>query len=207
MFFVKICGITNYEDALLCTKLGASALGFIFAMSKRRITAEDARLIISRLPENVEKVGVFVNESPTNILKIADYAGLTCLQLHGDESPAMCEMLGNYLPVIKAVKINPEGERLPNLRYTAWKLLLDTHIQGTDGGSGKSFNWEILAGLNLKDIIIAGGLGAQNIDLLLSRFQPFGVDLSSSLEAFPGKKDPDRLQLFFHKLKLSELMN
>lgn len=201
MLFVKICGITNIEDAISCAELGASALGFVFAPSKRRISAEQAKYIVSQLPENIEKVGVFVNESAKNILELAEYAGLTCVQLHGNESPMMCELLGRSLPVIKAVKITPEGQLMHNLDHSAWKILLDTHVQGIDGGSGRTFNWEALIQLNLSNIIIAGGLGPDNIEALLTKFRPFGVDLSSSLEAFPGKKDPIKLQRFFLPFK------
>ncbi|MDZ7331206.1 MAG: phosphoribosylanthranilate isomerase [candidate division KSB1 bacterium] len=206
MLFVKICGITNIDDALLSAELGASAVGFVFAPSKRRISAEQARHIISHLPKDIEKVGVFVNECPTNILNLANYAGLTCVQLHGNESPMMCELLGKYLPVIKAEKITPEGQFMHNLDLSAWKILLDTHVQGIHGGSGRTFNWEALIQLNLSNIIIAGGLGPENIEALLAKVQPFGVDLSSSLEAFPGKKDPMKLQLFFYRLKRNDLL-
>lgn len=198
--FIKICGITNIEDAMLAAKLGASALGFIFAPSKRQITPKDAADIISQLPQDIEKIGVFVNEKKENIIKISEQCGLTCVQLHGNESPQLCLEIGQYFKVIKAVKIDKTGQTKTNQDYPVWKILLDTYMPYVEGGSGQSFNWVILNEFDLDEVIVAGGLNPNNIYELLSQFKPFGIDLSSGIEASPGKKDEKKLKRFFQQL-------
>jgi len=200
--FIKICGITNIEDAQIASKLGASALGFIFAPSKRQITPTRAAEIILQLSQDIEKVGVFVNETKENILKIGNQIGLSCIQLHGNESPQLCQEIGKHFKTIKAIKVDPEGKVKQARSYPVWKILLDTYVPNTEGGSGKTFNWKVLDEFDLAKVIIAGGLNAENIQDLLSKFSPFGVDLSSGVEAFPGKKDHKKLQRFFRQIQL-----
>ena len=200
--FIKICGITNTADALLAYKLGASALGFVFAPSKRQITLKVAAEIISQLPKNIEKVGVFVNETKENILKTGEQIGLSCIQLHGNENPQLCQDIGKQFKTIKAIKVNPSGKMKKPLIYPVWKVLLDTYVPNAEGGSGKTFNWKALDECDLANVIIAGGLNPENIQDLLSQFTPFGVDLSSGVEVFPGKKDHTKLQRFFNQIQL-----
>ncbi|MBC8180683.1 phosphoribosylanthranilate isomerase [candidate division KSB1 bacterium] len=200
--FIKICGITNIEDALFAANLGASALGFIFAPSKRQIAPKVAAEIISQIPKDIENVGVFVNETHDNILKIGDQIGLSCIQLHGNESPQLCFEIGKQFKTIKAIKIDPSGKVKETPDYPVWKILLDTYVPNAEGGSGKTFNWKPLKAFDLANVIIAGGLKPENIKDLLSQFSPFGVDLSSGVEAFPGKKDFGKLQRFFQQIKL-----
>jgi phosphoribosylanthranilate isomerase len=197
---IKICGITNLEDAILAAELGATALGFIFAPSKRQVIPAQAKDIIAQLPNRIEKVGVFVNEQQDKILQIAETVGLSCIQLHGNESQAMCDELGKYFKIIKAVKINPRGKIVSKNDYSAWKILLDTYVPRAEGGSGMKFNWKILSRFNLDDMIVAGGLTPENIGDLLSRFQPFGIDVCSRVEAYPGKKDAGKLYRFFKQI-------
>ena len=123
----------------MAAELGATALGFIFASSKRRVTPVQAKKIIAPLPYRIEKVGVFVNEQKETILQIAEMVGLSCIQLHGDESQAMCDDLGNYFKIIKAVKIDPRGKIISKNDYSAWKILLDTYVPEIEGGSGMRF--------------------------------------------------------------------
>jgi len=198
--FIKICGITNEDDALLAADLGATALGFIFASSKRQVTPARAKNIIATLPQHIEKVGVFVDEQQDKIWQIAEMVGLTIIQLHGNESPAMCDKLGQYFKIIKTVKIDPRGRVVANNDCSCWKILLDTYVPQTEGGSGISFNWDILSQFNPDEIIVAGGLSPDNVQGLLSRFQPFGIDVCSGVEAYPGKKEVKKLNRFFKKI-------
>ncbi len=200
--FVKICGITNLDDALSAVKFGASALGFIFAPSKRRITADKAKKIISHLPPEVLKVGVFVNEKKEEIMRIAEEVNLSYIQLQGSESQELCDELNKSFQVIKAVKIDPEGNLKTESNYKVWKMLLDTYLSKVEGGSGKTFNWNILQNFDPNDIIVAGGITPENIRALLSKYRPFGVDLSSGVELYPGKKDPEKLHRFFKHISL-----
>jgi phosphoribosylanthranilate isomerase len=195
--FIKICGITNIEDALLAADAGANALGFIFAQSKRQISAEIAAGIIPNLPSDIEKIGVFVNAERDVIMDTARIAGITGIQLSGDESPALCDELSRRFKVLKSVKIDPGGDILTKENYPVWKLLLDTYIPNTSGGTGKTFNWNCLDKFDRNQIIVAGGLNPENIGTLLSQFQPFGIDVSSGLEARPGKKAPAKVRRFF----------
>ena len=198
---VKICGITNLEDALLAFEAGADALGCIFAPSKRRVTPECAAEIVKQLPEQVAAVGVFVDETPDNVLRIAEQVGLSWIQLHGQETLEMCAQIGRTYKVIKAVKVDPDGNLRSEVDYPAWKLLLDTYLPGQSGGSGKTFNWGILRQFDPERVIVAGGLNPENVGDLLSHYQPFGIDVGSGVEAFPGKKDPQKLQQFFGQIR------
>lgn len=198
---VKICGITNIEDALLASQLGAGALGFIFAPSKRQITPGKAAEIAAQLPSNVQKVGVFVDDLVEEILHVAEIVGLSCVQLHGSESRAMCDQLGKSLKVIKTVRIDPYGRVISKYDYSVWKILLDTHLPKVRGGSGRAFDWKCLHEFNQEDIIVAGGINPENVGKLLSQFQPFGIDLCSGLEAYPGKKAPAKLKQLFNQIK------
>ncbi|UCE04817.1 MAG: phosphoribosylanthranilate isomerase [bacterium] len=201
MMLVKICGITNIEDALLALKSGAGALGFIFSPSKRQISPQKAADITAQLPNNVPKVGVFVDDHMENILHIAEIVRLTCIQLHGSENHTMCDELGKSFKVIKTVRIDPRGKIISKIDYSTWKILLDTYLPGVEGGSGMRFNWDILNELNLENIIVAGGIRPENIGELISEFKPFGIDLCSGVEAYPGKKDPHKLRCLFKQIK------
>jgi phosphoribosylanthranilate isomerase len=198
--FIKICGITNQEDTKLAVESGATAVGFIFAPSKRQVTPAQVKKITATLPSRIEKIGVFINEQREMILQIAEMAGLSCIQLHGNESQAMCDELGKYFKIIKTVKIDPWGKIKSKNDYCAWKILLDTYVPNLEGGSGTRFNWEILRQFDLDNIIVAGGLNHENIGLLLSRYQPFGIDVCSGVEGYPGKKDAEKLNRFFKQI-------
>lgn len=200
--FIKICGITNLDDALSAVKLGASALGFIFAPSKRRITANQAKEIILHLPPEVLKVGVFVNEQKEAMLRIAEEVKLSCIQLHGSEAQELCDELSKSFQVIKAVKVDNDGNLKTGSNYKVWKMLVDTYLPEVEGGSGKTFNWNILQNFNPNDTIVAGGVTPENIRALLSKYRPFGVDLSSGVELYPGKKDIEKLHRFFKHISL-----
>jgi len=127
--------------------------------------------------------------------------GLCWIQLHGQETPEMCARIGRMYKVIKAVKVAQEGNLCSEFDYPVWKLLLDTYLPGMSGGSGKTFNWEILRQFDPERVIVAGGLNPENINALLTHYQPFGIDVGSGVEAFPGKKDPKKLQQFFVQIR------
>jgi phosphoribosylanthranilate isomerase len=194
---IKICGITNLEDALIATYLGADALGFVFAKeSPRAITPDTARNIISKLPPFIVSVGVFVDTPEEEILSIIGHTGIQCVQLHGNESPAEYSKIG--IPVIKAFRVN-EHFRVDTLaQFPATAYLLDTFVKGTAGGTGKTFDWNIaVAAKAYGRIILAGGLTPENIEDAIRKVQPYGVDISSGVESIPGKKDKRKLQQLF----------
>jgi phosphoribosylanthranilate isomerase len=189
---VKICGITNLADASLAVELGASALGFIFAPSPRQMTPQKVCKIIRAIPPFVKTVGVFVNEETTAIREVKQHCGLDLVQLHGDESPDLCDELMPY--AIKALRVKDES-CLPTSRAYHGKvraLLLDTYSREKVGGTGKTFDWNLA--IKIKEIgipiILAGGLGPSNINLAIQTVNPYAVDLNSGIEEYPGKKDP-----------------
>jgi len=189
MLRVKICGITNLEDAMLSAKLGADALGFIFAPSPRRIEPVGAREIIRKLPPFLTTVGVFLNDDPKKVEEISHFCGLDALQFHGEESPGYCK--GFSQKIIKAFKVQGKKdlERLKD--YEASAFLLDS-VQ-----KGQPFDWNLLRNFPCDTpIILAGGLTPTNLELSLSIFYPYAVDVSSGVEAYPGKKDKNKLVKF-----------
>lgn len=198
---IKICGITNYEDAKLCCDLGADALGFIFyEKSKRKISVGDAKKIINKLPVFVGKIGVFVNEDLAIIENISKEIKLTGVQLHGDETPEFVELL--KLPIIKSFRVNSGFDFSVLIKYSVCKFLLDTYSKEDYGGTGQSFDWNVIpTGIRSK-IILAGGISIENIEHIFNNVRPEAVDLSSSLEKYPGKKDEIKLKNFFHKINL-----
>lgn len=190
---VKICGITNREDAMLAVSCGADALGFIFAESPRRIAADKARGIIRSLPPFVTAVGVFMNQPASCIIDVAHRTGIVLIQLHGSESPAMCRSLA--LPVLKRHAVTPAStaESITAMMqpYANTYCLLDP-----GSGSGRTFDWSIPGGMDTGSMVIAGGLDPENIDKALAEARPYGVDVCSGVERCPGKKDAYKLKAF-----------
>jgi phosphoribosylanthranilate isomerase len=203
MVRIKICGITNLEDARLAAGLGAHALGFIFyPKSPRSVRPDAAREIIRNLPPLVMTVGVFVDEEAEVVRGIAETAGLDWVQLHGQESPEYCCSLGHR--VIKGFRIKDPGSLslLPDYRGSVQAFLLDTYKAGTAGGTGETFDWEIARQAGESGpIILAGGLTAANVAPAIHAAQPAAVDVASGVEAGPGKKDPEKLRAFFRAVK------
>ncbi len=201
---VKVCGITNRADALECVKAGAHALGFIFfEKSPRYITPKDAQEIIKSLPPFVSKVGVFVNEDPKKIEQIKEYCQLDYIQLHGDEEVDICDLFKGIS--IKAFRVKDESIFKEIDHYVPYVqgILLDTWSKSEYGGTGKSFNWDLAK--KAKEtfqipLILAGGLSPENIKDAIDSVSPYGVDVSSGLEKFPGKKDHRLIKEFFHKI-------
>lgn len=208
MVWIKICGITDYFDAQGVVEAGADALGFVFAPSSRRVEREKARMIIKKLPQKVEKIGIFVNEEPEDVLEIAKYCGLTGLQLHGEESPEYCSFLLNYsFNVIKVFRVwdclnQPEIEAYLQKRCIN-RILLDTYIPGKRGGTGHTFVWGSISGFEWQglSVIIAGGLNVENVLTVIEQVHPFGVDVSSGVEKYPGRKDLGKVKEFLKKVR------
>jgi phosphoribosylanthranilate isomerase len=205
---VKICGITNLEDALTAANFGADALGFNFyEKSPRYISPEKAREIIEKLPPEILKVGVFVNESLEKIAEIAETAKLDALQLHGEETPEFARELKREtnLEIIKAFRVSPEFKPEDVLQYEADAILLDAYSRHEHGGTGETFDWEIARRVQeiFPKMYLAGGLSNDNIDYALRQTNPFGIDACSCLESKKGKKD--RIGLINFVTKVSHL--
>ncbi|MCM8795155.1 MAG: phosphoribosylanthranilate isomerase [Candidatus Omnitrophica bacterium] len=200
---VKICGITNLEDALSAVILGASALGFIFyRRSPRYISPRRARNIIRLIPREIIKVGVFVNAKEKRIRQIARMVKLDMLQFHGDETPDFCRRFKGY-KIIKAFRVKDKLELKEILRYKTFGYLFDTFSKKNFGGTGKRFNWKLLKNIGkLKQkIFLSGGLNARNVRYVVRYLHPDWVDVSSSLERSPGKKDPKKIKAFIQVAK------
>ncbi len=186
---VKICGITNLADALHAVESGASALGFNFyPKSPRYITPQDAAAIVSKLPADVTKVGVFVNAETEETARIA---GIDVVQLHGDESP---DNIPENLRTWKAFRVTPEFNIESLDRWPVEAFLLDSP-SSVYGGSGNTFDWRLARAAGRK-IILAGGLDASNVRVAIEQAQPFGVDACSRLESSPGRKDHQKVSQF-----------
>jgi phosphoribosylanthranilate isomerase len=221
MTWVKICGITNLEDALTAAEAGADALGFVFyEKSPRNISLESAREIVAKLPGHVEKVGVFVNESAQRIDQSVRRAGLTKVQLCGKESVVgfikylQVQQKMNHRPNIISVISGRElsegvffiADELINALHA---LLIDSSSAAQPGGTGKRFDWEGVRGmvemLGLRiPTIVAGGLTPQNVPEALTLLHPWGVDVSSGVESTPGKKDPEKIRAFVAAVRQAE---
>lgn len=221
MTWVKICGITNLDDACTAVNAGANALGFVFYdKSPRKVDAEAAREIVRSLPRNVEKVGVFVDQTADEIRNIVQAVGLTAVQLHGgrarasvfeDSRPATeCVGASKVIPVIPGDSLQDGGVRIGQRAHEEmFALLIDARANGLVGGTGTTFDWEaasqVIRIISFKlPIIVAGGLSALNVNQAIGLFQPFGVDVSSGVEARPGKKDPDKVRAFVEAVRRAE---
>jgi len=196
---VKICGITNIEDALLCESSGADALGFIFYKKSRRyINPEDANKIVEKLSPFTFKVGVFVNENTEFINDAAFKAKLNAVQLSGEETPDSITEI--EFPVIKAFRINGNFDYSVLSCYENASYLFDSYSPEAYGGTGKSFEWEKIPLALREKIILSGGVSSENIEYIFKRIKPRAVDLSSSVEKEPGKKDGQKISEFFKKI-------
>jgi phosphoribosylanthranilate isomerase len=200
MMKVKICGITDVDAALAAVDSGADAIGFVFAKSKRKIDVVNARDIAAELPNDIMKVGVFVNETKEAIDRIVRVVGLTHVQLHGNESADLSKSLS--LSVIKALGIEGKDSLEAIKDYPCEFLLLDGPKGKYQGGNGLSFDWNILNGQDLlgKKVILAGGLNEGNVLEAVRQVRPYMVDISSGVET-DGKKDLNKIKRFIDKVK------
>lgn len=199
MALVKICGITNLEDALVSIEAGAYALGFNFyPRSSRYIDPQVARVIIDQLPAHVLSVGVFVNEAkPESVARLADVAGVGAIQLHGDESPQYCLALKDrYL--IKAIRIDSGFSPDRALEYETQAILLDAFSSEAYGGTGQTIDWSVARKTRelVPKLFLAGGLSPENVAEAIAKVRPYAVDACSCLESLPGLKDPALVRAF-----------
>ncbi len=201
MIKVKICGITNIDDALLAVDAGADALGFVFhRKSPRCIEPEQAAEIIGRLPPFVLSVGLFVNAELDFVNATAQRCRLEIVQLHGDETPDFCR--GVNRRVVKAFRVKDQHSLDPMKDYRVSGYLLDAYAPQAYGGTGLTFNWEIARdAAKYGPIILAGGLTPDNVRMAVETVRPYAVDVSSGVEASPGRKDPLKVREFVTKAK------
>ena len=203
---IKICGITNLDDARAAVDSGADAIGFVFHNpSPRCVNAEVVRRIILSLPPFVLPVGVFVNEDLKVVRDLMDSCGLALAQLHGDESAAYCEQLGR--PVIKAIRLRDMGSFLSLAEYQGRSgvrgFVIDTYSESAYGGTGQTTDWTLAAqAAKAASILLAGGLTPDNVTAAITHVRPYGVDVSSGVEASPGKKDHDKVRSFIRAAQL-----
>ncbi len=198
MTLIKICGITNAGDARVAADAGADAVGLVFAESPRRVGVEEACRISMALPENILRVGVFVDEKPAEILRISREVGLDLAQLHGDETPeAVTSVREGGVKAMKAVRVKSAASLEALDGYEADLILLDAHSDKARGGTGERFDWRVAKSLRGRDnIVVSGGLGSENVRNAIEFFEPYGVDASSALEDEPGKKNGERVRRF-----------
>ncbi len=198
MVKVKVCGITRIEDARIAAGSGADAIGLVFAESPRKVSIEEAREIAAALPDGVLKVGVFVNEEPEEVLRVAHEVGIDYAQLHGDEGPEDVEVVrGGGLKVMKALRVRGAGSLEAMDDYAADLFLLDAWSEKARGGTGERFDWGVAKSLSGRgNIVVSGGLSPGNVREAIRLFEPYGVDASSSLEDAPGKKNKERVRRF-----------
>jgi phosphoribosylanthranilate isomerase len=201
---IKICGITNKVDAIAAADLGVDMLGFVFYnKSKRYVDAHEVAEIVNELPENVSRVGVFVNEDKDAVIRIAEDAFLDTLQFHGDETPKYCEFFKDKYKVIKAFKLRSRADLKQVNSYDTDYYLFDTFQTDCPGGTGKRFDWTMLKDFEiLKPMILSGGLDPDNVKAAIKEVAPFAVDVSSGVESAPGKKDPKLLKKFVDNVRM-----
>ncbi len=208
--WIKICGTTSLEDALSSIAAGADALGFIFAPSKRRVSVEQAQRIISQLPRNVERIGVFMNNSAEEICSVVNAVELTGIQMHGDESPvAVYEFLPparrDAMRKMKSIQVKPDREL--GLDHVSASNAVDAWLLDSGAGSGKAFDWHAARaqlGEKRGSFIIAGGLTPENVGEAIRVFKPWGVDVVTGVEREPGRKDPEKLKAFVAAVRKAE---
>jgi len=204
MTLVKICGITNLEDALAAVASGADALGFNFYQpSPRYIAPQNARAIVDQLPDAVLTVGVFVNEEMESVRSIATQAGLKALQLHGDESPEYCRQLAADNYVIKTFTVAGSFDPQLAKMYEVQAIMLDTRDNNLRGGTGRVFDWSVAQQLRplLPKLYLAGGLSPENVAEAVTTVHPYAVDACSSLELKPGIKSHERVSVFIEAVR------
>jgi len=196
---VKICGVTSPDDARMVAAAGVDAVGMIFAESPRQVTIAQARAIVDALPPWVTPVGVFVNEAPDAIGRIAREVGLTTVQLHGDELPCSVKDVAGHFKVIKAFRIGGPADVADVLDYVQQcqpdGCLIDSRVGSAYGGTGQTAPWNMVAPLSgrLWPLILSGGLTPENVAEAARLVRPWGVEASSGVESAPGRKDKQRV--------------
>lgn len=203
---IKICGITNPIDALHAVNAGADALGFVFyKKSPRHVSSNVVKSIVANLPPFVLPIGVFVNEEAQVVRNIMDECGLAVAQIHGDETADYCESLGR--PVIRGIRLRDRHTLMAMAEYKGRArvrgFVLDAFSDAAYGGTGKTADWTLAKeAAGSFSFLLAGGLTPENVQEAIHQVQPYGVDVSSGVEASPGKKDPAKIQAFIQAVKL-----
>lgn len=206
MVKIKICGITNEEDAKVVVAAGADALGFVlYRKSPRFVEPAVVRAIVAGLPPFVLPVGVFVNEEPKRVRALMDECGLALAQLHGDETASYCQDLGR--PVMKALRLKDRGTCLALAEFSGRAnvrgFLIDAFSNQAYGGTGQTVDWGLAQEVaQSMPVVLAGGLTPTNVAEAITRVRPYGVDVSSGVELSPGKKDHDKVKAFIHAARL-----
>jgi phosphoribosylanthranilate isomerase len=219
--WIKFCATTSLDDALASIEAGADALGFVFAPSKRRVTADQVQVITSKLPNDIQRIGVFHNEDLDRVLLTAEQAGLTAVQLHGEESPAYMRTLRegwkgpSRLEIIKTVLMDDRFEFRFRALADGPPDCFDHILFDSGAGSGKTFRWSDLSEYFLRScgdgmsgfkgpVIVAGGLKPENVGEMMNVLRPWGVDVVSGLEREPGRKDHEKLKAFVAAVRKAE---
>lgn len=203
---VKICGITRVEDGLACAQLGADAIGLVFyAPSPRHVSVAQARAIMAALPPFITTVGLFVDADPAEVSAVLTQLPLDLLQFHGDESPEYCQ--GFARPYLKAMRVKPGVDLVQYAaQYAQAKgLLLDAHVEGVAGGTGQSFDWNLIPAHLSLPVVLSGGLHPANVTEAIKRVQPAAVDVSSGVEATKGIKDAAKIAAFMQGVRNASL--
>ena len=207
MILVKICGITNWPDAKAAADAGANALGFNFyEKSLRRVSTADAAQIRSKLPQDLQAVGIFVNTKPADINSLRAFVRFDAAQLHGDETPENVAQVARSIPGSKAFRV---GAHIPLPKFDdyseAFAFLLDAARPGQYGGTGQTTDWDFARRAAMsRRIILSGGLNVENVAAAVRLVHPYAVDAASGVESKPGKKDHARLQEFIKEVRRAE---
>ncbi len=202
MVRVKICGICDFDAAQAAIEAGADLLGFHFCSSDRHVSPEEAKAIVDALAVRPRIVGVFIDQDASEVRQIADFVGLDMLQLHGSEEPGF----DAGRPVIKVLKIR-EGQ-VPDAAAWPDPIMLDSWSIDQRGGTGRAWDWELARELLMtRKVFIAGGLEPGNVGKVVSEFKPYGVDVSSGVEASVRVKDHNKVRAFVHAVRLAEILS
>jgi len=202
MVQVKICGICEAQGAHAAVEAGADLLGFHFCSSDRRVTPEEAKAIVDGLSVRPSIVGVFIDQDPSEVREIADFVGLDLLQLHGSEAPGF----DAGRPVMKVLKIRDDV--VPDAAAWPDPIMLDSWSADQRGGTGRTWDWDLARELlENRKVFIAGGLEPGNVGKVVSTYKPYGVDVSSGVEASLRVKDPDKVRAFVHAVRLAEILS
>ena len=202
MVQVKICGICEVQGAHAAVEAGADLLGFHFCSSDRRVTPEEAKAIVDLLSVRPSIVGVFIDQDPSEVRQIADFVGLDLLQLHGSEAPGF----DAGRPVMKVLKIRDDV--VPDAAAWPDPIMLDSWSADQRGGTGRTWDWDLARELlENRKVFIAGGLEPGNVGKVVSSHKPYGVDVSSGVEASLRVKDPDKVRAFVHAVRLAEVLS
>jgi phosphoribosylanthranilate isomerase len=202
MVKVKICGICDSAAAQAAVEAGADLLGFHFCSSERHVSPEEAKAIVEGLSVRPEIVGVFIDQDPAEVRQIAEFVGLDMLQLHGSEAPGF----DAGVPVMKVLKIKDDS--VPDASAWPDPIMLDSWSIDQRGGTGRTWDWDLARELlETRKVFIAGGLEPGNVGKVVSRFKPYGVDVSSGVESSVRVKDPDKVRAFVHAVRLTEILS